>query len=86
MLREYDEVVGSYVGTLNGVVPRLRRSAVAVYESACCGSLSIWRSLGAVSISDYGSECCVNHGKSRIEFTPEVVRGRCPVICMSRRF
>jgi len=49
-----------------------------MYEATCCGSLSVWRSLGAVSISDYGSEYCVNRGRSRIEFTPEFVRALMP--------
>jgi hypothetical protein len=70
--------VGSYVGTLNGVVPFLQRSTLRLYESTCCGSLSVWRSLGAVSISDYDPEYCVNHDKSRIEFTPEFVRALMP--------
>jgi hypothetical protein len=70
--------VGSYVGTLNGVVPLLRRSTLPLYEATCCGSLSVWRSLGAVSISDYDPEYCVNRGKSRIEFTPEFVRASMP--------
>ena len=66
--------VGSYVWTPNGVVPRLRRSSVVVYESTCCSNPSVWRSFGVVSISDYGSEYCGNRGKSHIEFTPEFVR------------
>ena len=49
-----------------------------MYEATCCGNLSVWRSLGAVYISDYGPEYCVNRGKSRIEFTPEFVHALMP--------
>jgi hypothetical protein len=85
VLRECDEVRGQLCRDSERSRSSFTKKCRSRLRIDLLRSLSVWRSLGAVSISDFGSEYCVNRGKSRIEFTPEFVRGRCPVICYEQK-
>jgi len=78
VLREYDQVCGQLGRNSERSRSSFTKKCRCRVRIDLLRRLSVWRSLGAVSISDYGSEYCVNRGKNRIEFTPEFVLAKMP--------